>query len=96
MNNISILVGDAHGIYVPQVFINNFDLSLWDNIDEDDIETIKSGPETEYYWDAWNNILESAEYKAHGKTFKLHQDGDLFAIAYDELSEEERKEFFGD
>jgi len=96
MNKINLLVSDANGIYVPQVFAKNFDLSLWNNIDEDDLATIESGPETEHYWDAWQNILESAEYINQGRVFKLHQDGDLWAIAYDELSEEERSSFFGD
>lgn len=96
MNNISILVSDAHGIYVPKVFTENYDLSVWNNIDEDDIATIADGPENEYYWDAWQNILSSAEYKADGKTYTLHQDGDLFAVAYDNLSEEERLSFFGE
>ena len=96
MNKINLLVSDSNGIYVPQVFATQFDLSLWNNIDPDDIAVIEKGPGEDWYWDSWQNILESASYVHDGRSFTLHQDGDLWAIAYDELSEEEKSEFFGD
>lgn len=96
MNSINLLVSDANGVFVPQVFASNYDLSLWNGIDTDDLATIEKGPEADFYWDAWNNILSSATYSHDGRTYHLHQDGDLWAIDYDGMSDAEYKDFFGE
>ena len=96
MQAINLLVSDANGIYVPQVFATNYDLSLWSNIDPEDLTTIEEGPDHEYYWEAWNNILNSATYLLGGDQYHLHNDGDLWAICYDKVSDEEYEEFFGE
>ena len=96
MDSINLLVSDANGVYVPQVFAENYDLSLWSGIDQEDLETINQGPDNEYYWEAWNNILNSATYSHEGNQYHLHQDGDLWAICYDKITDEEYKDFFGE
>ena len=93
---INLLVSDSHGVYVPQVFASNFDLSLWNGIRPEDIETIEAGPDHEWYWDAWNDILSSAEYVTEGNTYRLHQDGDLWAVCYEQMSDDEYRDFFGE
>lgn len=96
MDSINLLVSDANGIYVPQFFAKAYDLSLWSGLDPGDVATIEQGPENEYYWDAWNNILDSATYQHDGRTYRLHQDGDLWAIDYDGMTDEEYESFFGE
>ena len=96
MSAIEILVSDNMGIYIPQVFAERFDTDLWSGIDEDDLRTIKRGPDAQYYWDAWCNIRGAAEYKHQGKTWHLHQDGDLFAICTELMADDEYKDFFGE
>ena len=96
MQPINILVSDAHGVYVPMQFIKSHDLSLWNGIDQEDVDTIMKGPDDEYYWDSWSNILQSATYQHGGDQYFLYQDGDVFAICYDNLSEKEYYDFFGE
>lgn len=93
---IHLLVPDAAGVYVPQRFVENYDLSIWKGIDQEDVATIKQGPDHEGYWDAWSNILQSATYSNGGYQYHLHQDGDLWAIDYVAMSDEEYESFFGE
>lgn len=96
MDALNLLVSDANGVYVPQVFAKAYDLSLWSGIDQEDIDIIDQGPDQEGYWDAWTNILSSATYQHGGDQYHLHQDGDLWAIDYVSISDAEYKEFFGE
>jgi hypothetical protein len=96
MSGIQLLVTDNDGIYVPQRFIEKFDMSLWNNIDKEDIDTIKAGPDQEEYWYAWENILDMASYTTQGNTWRLHQDGDLFAVCDKLMTDEEYEDFYGE
>lgn len=95
MDSINFLISDSAGVYVPQRFAENYDLSLWSDIDPEDLTIIEQGPDHESYWDAWNNILNSATYQHDGLTYHLHQDGDLYAICYETITDEEYENFFG-
>lgn len=96
MRAIEILVNDSHGQYMPKVFVETFDLSLWSNINPLDIETIKSGPENEWYWVAWDSILQDAYYNLGGFIFHLCQNGDLFACCDAMMTDEEYAQFYGE
>lgn len=46
------------------------------------------------YWEAWEEILDKASYTDNdGHEWRLWQDGDLWAVCYDLLTDEERKNF---
>lgn len=96
MTGIEILVGDSHGVYVPQFFSEKFDLSVWKGIDPEDAKTIAEGPDAEWYWQAWDNILGSATYERDGNVWHLYQDGDLFAYCPELMTDEEYENFFGE
>jgi hypothetical protein len=68
---------DARGIYIPQHFGEYHDRDLWNPIDSDDLAILLHGPEHESYWDAWCDVLDSAETTCGGS---LHQDGDLWVV----------------
>lgn len=93
---INLLVSDSAGVYVPQVFCEKFDLARWSGIRDEDIATIEAGPEHEWYWEAWNDILNSATYTEDGHTYMLWQDGDLWAISVEQMTDDEYQEFFGE
>lgn len=96
-NAIELLVDDHHGVYVPKVFVTNYDMSVWSNVDWDDIETIEKGPEAEWYWEAWQDIIDNATYVHKGHTWYLtQQDGGLFAYCEELMTDTERKVFFGE
>jgi hypothetical protein len=96
MSPVELLVSDSWGVYIPKEFANRFDTSLWNNIDEEDLKTITQGPEAEWYWESWDNIVSSAQFKHEGHTWHLWQDGNLWAYCPDLMTDEEYEEFFGE
>jgi len=95
MSGIEILLSGSHGIYIPTRFANDF--QRWDNIDQDDLDTVKLGPDAEGYWDSWTRILDNATYTdKDGNVWRLWQEGDLFSYCPDLMTRREREEFFGE
>ena len=95
MNAIELLLSDARGVYIPRDFVESFDLTRW-GLDPDswDVQTCAKGPDgNEHYWDAWTQILDRAEYRHDGNVWRLHQDGDLWAICYELMTDEEKSNF---
>ena len=77
---IELLLNDSHGIYIPQNFYQNFDLKQW-NINQNEYTDLND-PDSEIYWDSWNDLLSNAYCILNGKKWHLYQDGDLWAIHY--------------
>lgn len=93
MENINLLLDSARGQYIPRDFIQGFDLTKFSGISDWTIEQCQN-PDSEFYWEAWENILNNAEYKHDdGRVFTLWQDGDLWLICYDNMTDEEKSNF---
>jgi hypothetical protein len=86
-----LLITDAQGIYIPQLFCENFDIKAWGLRQVDsDVDVCLAGPDEEWYWEAWNAIIQKAQHHdKYGCTWHLEQDGDLFAICYVEYDGED-------
>lgn len=87
--NVAIELSDRHGQFIPQLFREHFPQA---NIKQEDWDDI-ADPENEYYWDAWNSILDTWEYMGR----ILYQSGDLVSInakAVDNLTEEQAEQFW--
>jgi len=97
MSGITIILSDNLGVYIPQNFVECFDVTLWGfDLDDEDIATLRNGPEDEWYWDAWNNVLARAESTdSNGDVWMLSQDGDLFAYCEALMTYDEKVDFFG-
>ena len=96
MEKIKLLCDSHHGMYVPSIWCSNTD-NIW-NINSKDWEYLSdhNNLEDENYWDVWNDTLSNASYTDdNGVVWTLHQDGDLFAVAYDEMTEDEKDSLFG-
>ena len=99
MSGIDLLVSDAMGVYIPQIFAR-FDFTNWTGIDQEDIEILLRGPdhpESENYWDAWSMVVINAVHTdPYGNRWRLHQDGDLWIYCEALMTAEEHYNFFGD
>lgn len=84
---IECLLDDGRGIYIPQYFAQNMTLDLLSGVDDDVWPILRSGPEHESYWDAWDEVLLSAVVTKTGETF--YQDGDLFIVSKDHVWEDD-------
>lgn len=81
----NLFLDSNRGIYIPQHFAEMIDPQDWTGIDVEDLEVLKTGPDHESYWDAWQSVLDFAETK-DGRV--LHQDGDLWIVARDKAVED--------
>ncbi len=93
MSGLACLLNDAHGIYIPAKFIECYDPVAWGVTEEDQKEL--SSPDNQYYWETWESVEQYATFTdEHGNKWHLHQDGDLYAVCYELLTDEE-KQFIG-
>lgn len=80
---IDLLCDSHHGIYIPQIMADRLVSSGWKGIDPEDVTTCKD-PDDEWYWEAWDSILNNAYYiDEEDQRWFLYQDGDLFAVMED-------------
>lgn len=80
---LAILLDGSVGIYLPREFAKHF-AKDWQGIDPDDLEILRAGPDHEWYWETWDDVLATASYADDdGHTWTLFQDGDLFAVRDD-------------
>jgi hypothetical protein len=97
MSGVTILLNDSRGVFIPQNFVEVYNPTHWGFAEDDeDIATLRKGPEDEWYWDAWNNVLARAEQTdGAGNVWRLSQDGDLFAYCEALMDGLEYVNFFG-
>lgn len=92
MSGLTLLIDGHHGVYVPQVFAEQFDLNEWRINVPDQLEL--ESADNEYYWEVWSDVLAEARYTdKDGHMWCLYQDSDLWAVCEELLTEEERENF---
>lgn len=90
----SLLIDGASGIYIPKEFIESYEIEAW-GIKPEDAKTLLQGPDAEYYWETWDDVISYAEFTDEdGRKWTLHQDGDLFAVSEKLEDIEENTEYF--
>ena len=89
-----LLLSDSRGQYIPRDFYNDFIFPAW-GLDKEKFPAL-ADPENEWYWEAWDELLNKAEWTDPdtGHKWRLWQDGDLFMIRDDHAFE--ANEFEGD
>ena len=85
MTYSELFLDSNRGVYIPQHFAEAIDVKDWTGIKTEDLDVLRAGPDTEFYWDVWNSVLDHAETLG-GKV--LHQDGDLWLVARDKALED--------
>lgn len=77
-----LLLCDSHGRFIPQLYCS--DISEDDcedfSISWEDVKLCQSGPDEEFYWEAWQSICDSASWEEDGSKWRLLQNGDLWAV----------------
>lgn len=83
--SIVCLIDGHHGIYVPQVFAEQY-AGGW-RVNDKLLRILKDGPDNEEYWDAWQMVLDLAFYTdTDGAELALWQgqSGDVFLYDIDD------------
>lgn len=97
---VTLILSDARGVYIPRDFVTDSynevavdHCKAW-QINPEDAEILASGPDHEYYWETWDDVLSNAHYvDEEGNKYFLNQDGDLWALCYDRMTDEEKLNF---
>ncbi|MFM7854170.1 MAG: hypothetical protein ACKO96_20170 [Flammeovirgaceae bacterium] len=99
MNAVILILSDARGIYIPRDFVcDNYNEIATEHCDkwgikQEDREILQN-PEHDYYWGAWNEVLNYAKFTTKdGSIYNLYQDGDLWGICYEKMTDEEKQNF---
>ena len=101
---LELLIDGSWGVYLPKQFIDSRPDWHWSTRQirkqccADTIEILRAGPDSDSYWDAWEEVLNVEFVDPHtGKKITLHQDSDLWAVKADELAkftDEEVQDFW--
>ena len=78
----NLVLSDSHGIYIPQIYCSDAD-EAWAQcvgVDYKDVQVCQQGPDHEWYWEAWQSILDNAHIVSDGVTWRLEQCGDLWEV----------------
>ena len=101
LNAITLILSDARGQYIPRDFVcDDYNEIAVDHceawhISLKDAETLRD-PDCEWYWDTWASVCDSAYYMEGEHKFTLWQDGDLWGICPELMTNEEHVNFFGE
>ena len=95
MQNVECIIDGHHGVYVPLVFVQTVNRALLSGVAVETLEYLakEESLEDDGFWEEWDSVLNNARITHNGKIYHLHQDGDLFAIAWDNLTDEEMVSF---
>lgn len=79
-------LNDARGIYIPRDFATSFKdrAKHVANVTDEQWAILEEGPDSEYYWDVWTEVTDSAVITDNnGQKFTIYQDGDCWLIPED-------------
>ena len=94
MSGIELFLDDHRGVYIPRDFVESIDLSMWEGISAEDADTLRAGPDHEWYWETWDDVMSNAVCTdKNGKKWMLYQDGALWVYCEDLMTLEEKHNF---
>jgi len=76
-------LSDARGIYIPRDFADSFAdrAKHVSGVSAEDWTVLEAGPDHEWYWEAWQDVLDNAIVTDDaGTQFTVHQDGDCWLV----------------
>jgi len=89
-------LNDSRGVYIPRDFAKSFadrERSV-SGIKAEDWAILEAGPEHEWYWEAWDNVLNDAIVTDDkGIKYRVYQDGICWLIP-DGMEWDDRTECF--
>lgn len=102
LDSIVLILSDARGIFIPRDFLtDDCNKIAWEHcnawgLNESNFEHWKEcvNPEHEWYWEAWDWVLNNAKFTdAEGNVYTLYQDGDLWGLCFERMTNEEKRNF---
>lgn len=87
LSNAILYAGSSRGVYIPQFFAESIKRECVSNVSVGQWTDLLD-PDCEWYWDAWDSILNNATVTDPdtGIEYGLWQDGDLWLVPLPDLS----------
>lgn len=92
---VMLFCDSASGRYIPQRFAAEIMPQFLCGVSQDELNEL-ADPDSEYYWDTWDRVLNNARVVIDGQTFILHHDGDLWLLDLDNTTKEQKQNFYPD
>jgi hypothetical protein len=76
-------LSDARGVYIPRDFVESFDDfdKRVKGVTAEDKATLLQGPDAEFYWEAWDNVLANAVVTdENGIEYTVYQESDCWLV----------------
>jgi hypothetical protein len=98
MSGVQILLDSNRGVYIPQHFAEIVQAGMsWEGYDSDDIDALLQGPDSENYWEVWEDVYSNTVFvDSNGNRWCLWQDGDLFIYCEQLMTAKEYENLFGE
>lgn len=102
MNATILILSDARGVYIPRDFLTDQHgdiarehCAAWGLTSDNESWWVDAtDPDSECYWDAWTWVLDHARFTTpEGDVYHLHQDGDLWGLCHERMTDEEKNNF---
>ena len=95
MQNVECIIDSRHGVFVPILFARTVNRALLSGVTTEDLDYLAKEESLgdDGFWDTWDSVLNNVRIKVEGRIYHLHQDGDLFIIDWDNLTEAESEAF---
>ena len=77
-----LYLSEARGIYIPRDFATDTYPECISGVSAGDMDILQAGPDHEWYWEAWESVLNNAVITARdsGKQYTVYQDGDCWLV----------------
>ena len=79
---IQLYLSDARGVYLPRDFADDTIRNCVEGVSNEDWQTLKDGPDGEWYWEAWISVCDNAVLTdpITNVEYRVEQDGDCWLI----------------
>ena len=85
-NRVMLLADSHHGVYIPQFTVKdhlNHPAWDWSEVSQDDVQAVLAGPDNDWYWEAWENVMNSVKVRSQGTEYVIVYNEDLWLVPTD-------------
>lgn len=93
---VILFLDSRRGTFIPRDFAQCIKREAVEGVNPKTLDELakEDSPESEDYWELWQEVLANARVKhENGYVYHVHQDGDVWLYNYDLMTQQERENF---
>jgi hypothetical protein len=75
-----LFLDDHRGVYIPRDFANEIKRECVSGVDAKTWAILEAGPDHEWYWEAWSDVIDRATVKDGDTVYTVYQDGPCWLV----------------